>query len=310
MKLFNKTFFEENDNISINKKESRSHSNKKILAIVLSFGVAISSYMGISSIIDSEFNDILSPIGDNDFSINNGTILNVSLEEINSLNIVINDNNCSNTFFDAVCEKLNEDGIRFTTTQNNEGIENVADVVITLDQQYMAGPDTVIIAPYNNNGNNKADALSLALNTSFDEYGFFMAPIICGVSGYRETEYGVSERIPTSTEEVVHKKTSYTTISFGSLNVTPELTVSGIEGGLVRYYSYIKNFDNNSDLIYRVEHNETLDDVKLKLDDSNIKVNNNSLENQTIVNSNVKNIPEFNKFTPINLYVEKNLKTK
>lgn len=308
MKIFNTTPFEEN--LSLNKEKSNSHSNKKILIMFISGALAVTSIGAVSSLVNSKCDNLLGTLYYSDFNINNEPMINVSLEEINSLNIIINDNNCSNAFFDAVCDKLIEDGIKFTAVSNNDGIEKEADVVITLDQQYMAGPDTIIIAPYENNNKNKSDALSLALNTSFDEYGFFMAPIVCGVSGYRETEYGVSERIPTSTEENVHENTSYATISFGSLNVNPELTVSGIESGLVRFYSYIKNFNNNDDLIYRVEHNETLEDVKLKLDDSNIKGTNNVLENQTIINSNVKNIPEFNKFTPINLYRRENIKSK
>lgn len=305
MKIINKDFFEKDNKLSLNKKESKKHANKKILAIVLSFGMGLTSGLSIATL-----NDNFPLIPENDIYTEDDNRLSVSLDEINSLNIIINDNNCSNNFFNEVCNKLNEDGIKFTAVEGNEKINEEADIVITLDQQYMAGPDTVVFAPYSNNQKNNSDVLTLALNTSFDEYGFFMAPIACGVSGYRETEYGVSEKIPTSTEENVHKNTSYATISFGSLNVSSDLTVSGIEGGLVRYCSYMKREFNDCDLIYRIEHGESLDDVKEKLNIQNIKTNNVVLENQTIINPVVKDIPEFDKHTPFNLYVEKTLWSK
>jgi len=305
MKIINKDFFENENNLSLNKKESKKHSGKKIMAIVLSFGVGLTSGLSISAL-----NDNFPLIPETNLFNEEDMSLDISLDEINSMNIILNDNNCSNTFFDEVCNKLREDGIKFTSVKNNDKINEKADIVITLDQQYMAGPDTVILASYNNNQENNSDALVLALNTAFDEYGFFMAPISSGVFGYRETEYGVSERIPTSTEENVHENTSYATISFGSLNVSSELTVSGIEGALVRYCSYIKKDNNDNDLIYRVERNESLDDIKVKLNGQNIKPNTNIMENQTIINPVVKNIPEFDKHVPYSLYVEKTLWSK
>ena len=166
------------------------------------------------------------------------------------------------------------------------------------------------------NNTNNSDALALALNTGFDENGFYMEDICCGIAGYKETENGVSTRISTSTEEKVYKESSFATITFGVTNANPKLVASGIESGLARYYSYTNNYDGGYyvdsegnmipyDLIYRIESNDNLDNVKEKIKDDDIEVKPGVLENQVVINSITEDITMFNKLTPINLYVEK-----
>lgn len=234
-----------------------------------------------------------------------------SLDDINSLNIIINDNNCSNTFFKAVCSELEEDGIIFKEVKGDTNLEENS-IIITLDQQYMSGPSSIIIAPYQNNSNNDSDALALALNVELEKNGMIMGKIACGVSGYRKTEYGVSERVPTSTEEKITDDSSYVTIAFGVQSLDPKIVATSIKNSLIRYYSYVNNVDGKNylsengklvpyDLIYRIEHSENLEDVKNKLNDSNVQVSDGLLENQVIINSCVKKINEFSKDTLISL---------
>ncbi|MBQ8132235.1 MAG: hypothetical protein IJ193_07070, partial [Bacilli bacterium] len=63
-----------------------------------------------------------------------------TLDQVNSLNIVIDDNDCSDTFMADIYEKLEEDGIQFKKSRKGNNVDVNDGVVITLDQQYMAGP--------------------------------------------------------------------------------------------------------------------------------------------------------------------------
>ena len=98
--------------------------------------------------------------------------INISIEEVNSLNIIINDNDCREEFINSVCEELDKDGIKFTFTRNGENIDVDNAVVITLDQQYMAGPGTVVFAPLENERLGYSDALAIAAQKAFYEKGF------------------------------------------------------------------------------------------------------------------------------------------
>ena len=65
--------------------------------------------------------------------------LEVSISSINNLNIIINDHECSDSFFDAVCKALEEKGIAFTVSHLGNGINVDNSVVVTLDMQYSSG---------------------------------------------------------------------------------------------------------------------------------------------------------------------------
>ena len=106
--------------------------------------------------------------------------LNVSLEQINSLNIIINDSKTSENFINVVCKELDKDGIRYLFTKNSENVDVDDAVVITLDQGYSVGPSTIIIAPYENNRLGNSDALALAAKTAFYEKGFIVDEVVSG----------------------------------------------------------------------------------------------------------------------------------
>ena len=247
--------------------------------------------------------------------------INISIEEINNLYIIINDNDCREDFINAVCEELDNDGIKFTFTRNGENIDVDGAVVITLDQQYMAGPGTVVFAPLENGRLGYSDALAIAAQKAFYEKGFLIDGIACGQMGFRENEDGtVSERIPTPTEVAVgkDKNTSFVTISFGTQNTHAGLTASSIEAMLTRYYSYITSGYDYSDLIYCVEDGEDYGDIAEKLDTTGsvlFKYNGSNdesilLTGDALVNPIAGTIREFDKHVPTNLYVDKTLWSK
>lgn len=258
------------------------NGKKKMLSRKIKKGIIIAALVvGIPTLMFSskkrdEFNN--PPAGPEEFSdVVLEDPISVSLDEVNSMNIIINDNDCSDIFMENIYNKLQEDGIIFSTTKNSENI-NVDDaVVITLDQQYISGPGMVILAPYDNDRLGNSDALALAANTAFYENGFFTDGIESGKRGFKEDVTGVvMERVPSNTEEKIDntKNTSFVTICFGTDNVNTDLVASSIENMLIRYHSYINNDDIKEDLIYRDG-------------------------DKTIKNPSVKNIREFNSKVPV-----------
>ena len=247
--------------------------------------------------------------------------INVSLEQINSLNIIINDCNCSEELITNVCEELSKDGIKFSLTKNCEDMSVAEAVVITLDQQYMAGPGTAVFAPFENNLSGNSDALALAAWRAFYEKGFLVDGVSCGQIGFKENEDGtVSERIPTPTEDAIEKNKdiSFVTISFGTQNTHPGLVAAAIENMLTRFYAFEADNDKSEDLIYCVENGDSYDSVAEKIGstDSEIKEHNNTIDKfillpgETIIHPDVDFLRPFNQHVPINLYIEKTLWSK
>lgn len=234
----------------------------------------------------------------------NQSNLVVSQNSINELNIIINDCDCSDTFFEDVCSKLYDGGLRFKTTKNNSDVNHANSVVITLDQQYSSGFDTLIFAPYDNTKIGDSDSLALAMQTSFKQGGLNADKILCGKVGYRVNENGdVSEVIPTETEEAIDltHNTSFVTISFGTQNLDPEVVSQCIQNGLARYIYYLNNYDSHNDLIYRSTDGESVEMVAGYFNTSpELLIKKNKLENkialnsQAIINPNSDSIIAFN----------------
>ena len=148
--------------------------------------------------------------------------------------------------------------------ENEKNINVNGAVVISLDQQYISGPGMAVIAPYENNRNGNSDALALAVSTGFDELGFLVSDIQCGKIGYKELEDGtVVEKIPTESEEAINANndTSCVTICFGTNNTNPELVGKAIKLSLARYINYLSNENSFSDLIYRKEVGDSIENV-------------------------------------------------
>lgn len=247
--------------------------------------------------------------------------INVSLEEINSLNIIINNCNSSEVFITEVCKELSKDGIKFTFTQdcNNINIDNA--IIITLDQQYMSGLGTAVFAPLENERLGNSDALALAAKTAFYEKGFLIDRISCGQTDFMESsEHTINERVPTSTEKGIDKTldTSFVTVSFGAESVNATLTASSIEATLTRYYSYIISDHENIDLIYCAGPDETYNEISNRLNTTNsalitfnkIKNKKVALTGDAILNPKIADIRQFNQYVPTNLYIDKTLWSK
>ena len=247
--------------------------------------------------------------------------INVSLEQINSLNIVINDCNCSDEFISSVCSELQNDGIKFSLTKGCKDIDIDDSIIITLDEQYMAGPGTVVLAPFENNRLGDSDALAIVAWRAFYEKGFIVDGVSCGQMGFKENEDGtVSERVPTPTENGIgkDKSSSFVTISFGTQNTPPTLVASAIENMLTRFYSYNKDYSINEDLIYCVQKDDSYDVVSEKMGTPPEEINNYNdtidksilLPGETLVNPKIESIRPFDQHVPINLFVEKTLWSK
>lgn len=191
-------------------------------------------------------------------------VTSVPKDSLNDINIIIDDGDCSDTFFDSVCQKLEEDGLVFDISKNGSNINKDNSVVITLDQQYSSGSDTLILAANDNARLGNSDSLALAMKSALDQNGFLGNGIYCGKIGYRINENDdVSSLVPTETEEIIDDNycTSFVTISFGTENVNSEWVAKSIENGLARYTYYLNNCDEDVDLIYRANANDDIDAI-------------------------------------------------
>ncbi len=276
---------------------------------------------GVASTESSDYGDI--PMREQ-YSLSPDEIINepaqdepivVSLDEINAMNIIINDSDCMDDFINSVCEQLDSDGLRFSYTKECKNINTDDAVVITLDQQYMAGPNTAIFAPLQEGRNGNSDALTLATERAFYQNGFLVNGIACGQMGFRENADGtVSERVPTPTEEAIDEDTdaSFVTVSFGTTNNNAQLVAKAIEGSLIRYYSYMKNNQADADLIYCIKPGEDISIVQNHFGAPAVDIDMNefsnmdaaSLPGKTIINPSVKGIKEFDRYTPTSLVTE------
>ena len=236
--------------------------------------------------------------------------ISVSIDDINDMNIVINDANCMDEFINSVCQELETDGIKFTYTSDCQDISEYDGLVITLDQQYMAGPATGVFAPLDNEVMGNSDALAIACEKAFINSGILVDGIHCGQMGFRENEDGsISERVPTPTEEVMGKFTnaSYVTISLGTSNSDPIEVAHSLETALARFCSFTKNNTNNIDLIYCVEDGQGYEDVANilgcaadELDSFNRTSDEKMLlAGETLVNPLVAEIREFDETIPV-----------
>ena len=192
------------------------------------------------------------------------SIIEIPIQSFNSQSIILNDSDCSDLFFDQVCRKLREDGLFFSTTSHNEGINKDSSIVITLDQQYSSGDDSLIFAPYYNGRLGQADSLTLSMHFAFQQGGLSTNKIMPGKVGFWEDSNGHVRHIsPTETEKNidVDLDTSFVTISLGTRSNNPQLVAKCIENGLIRYAYYLDHFDIHSDLLYRTSDGESVKTV-------------------------------------------------
>ena len=241
----------------------------------------------------------------------------VNLDEVNSMNLIINDNKFSSNLFNEICEKLHDDGLSFTVVHDCEGIDVDEAVVITLDQQYLSGPGMVIFAPNDNERLGDSDALALAMESGFKENDFEVDAVNAGKIGYKESKMGgFQSRIATSTENAIgtDKNTSFVTVAFGTNNFDVRNVADSIESALARYAYYQHEKAYGEDLIYRIEGGDMMGDLQKRFDGVSSReiLDYNNLENenripmdQTLKNPNVENMIAFSDNNLISLNVNK-----
>lgn len=227
----------------------------------------------------------------------------IPVEELEKLNIIIHNNDCGDSFFQKVCDTLEEDQIPFRCVSGPLGEDIDNSTIVTLDMQYSAGSGTLIFAPVDNTRAGYSDSLALAMKAGLREGGLEHLLIVSGMTGFRQDEFGnVSHYIPTPTEEAVgdHLNTNFVTLSFGTSNIDPIKVAKGIESGLVRHKCYLDNYDTGTDLIYKSRSGE---EVTVVADYFSASVKDlctfnriksmDALEERAIVNPNVEQMAVF-----------------
>ena len=244
--------------------------------------------------------------------------IQLSLDDINRLNLVINDNECGNFFIEQICEKLIEFGVSFSFSNHENNLPLSNAVVVTLDQQYVSGPNISVIAPYYNKINSDSDTLALSMYAAFKSKGNGIDGIYCGRRGYRQSADGISTRVPTPTEDSIadNATISFVTIAFGTTNQTIEDIASCILEGLARYVVYNNNNNNNDDLIYRASSNNSLDELANYFKCTSFEISNlNNIDNlipadEAIINPTRYGSIAFNQNIPVNIQSENKIRNK
>ena len=195
--------------------------------------------------------------------------------------------------------------IAFSVTQNSEDINYDGSIIITLDQQDSSGNDTVIFGPHSNTRLGHSDALTISMKAALEKNDISVGNILCGQVGFIEDDNGkVSPTKPTSTERALDENNdaSFVTISFGTGNLETTQVSKSILEGLARYVYYVSNYDTGSDLIYRANSNDKLEEVAkyFNSDSKSLKSFNKFkddrfVDSQTVINPSVENIDAFNK---------------
>ena len=233
--------------------------------------------------------------------------INVSLADINNLNIIINDDECSDSYIEAICQQLDVLGIVYAFSKQEDNINSENSTIITLDQQYVAGPKVSIIGSYENNRGDNSDALALAMETSFRANGIASSGVFCGRRGYRQSSTDtITTRIPTPTEDTIPTDfdTSFVTISFGTDIPSAESVANVIVGGLGRYLAYI-NSRGHADLLYRAGANDSIENLAEHFGSSSFEVSNlNGISDaipcdESIINPIEYDSPIFDKNIPV-----------
>ena len=231
--------------------------------------------------------------------------ISTTIEDINNMNLILNDDDCSDTFFEGVANQLKEDGIQFTTTCDCEDINQNNATIVTLDQQYSAGPGTIIFAPYDNARVGQSDSLALSMQAAFKQNGFIVDDVMCGQVGYEQDEDGtIHTFFPTDTEKAMDEgyDSSFVTISFGTQIQNAEWVAKSIENGLARQNYHLKSDDSPTDLIYRANSGDEIDDVAnyFRTDSNKLRKFNHMsdstfTDSQTVVNPSIEEMHAFDK---------------
>ena len=233
---------------------------------------------------------------------------NSSLNEFQSNNmiqrIIINDDDCSDNFFDSVCSYLSDSGINISISKKGDDINYNNAIVITLDQQYYSGEGAVLFAPSSNYREGNSDSLVLAMGAALYSKKIPVSGILGGKRGFFNDEKGnLISTIPTNTETKIdtNYETSFVTVSFGTGHYSTDLVGEIILDCLSRFKSYLDSSSLGNDLLYFTSGNESIQDVAKYFDTSEVELKNyNNLSDSSnipqgtiIINPVVKTINDF-----------------
>lgn len=171
----------------------------------------------------------------------------VSIDDINELNLIFNDNDCGNAFFNEFCETLKRQGLQFTTSKQNDNLMYDNATVVTLDQQMIAGESVAFIGPCQAGTANHSEALLKSMQMTFHQRGWdtdSLAGVMQYVPYNDEEIYNV---VPSKTESSVLPDTTYITVSFGTMpeGFKVEKVAEDTLLSLARYRHYLEYDSEN-----------------------------------------------------------------
>lgn len=170
--------------------------------------------------------------------------IEVASDDINDLNLIINDNDCGNAFFEDVCDSLEEQGIKFEISRQNDNLKHEDATIITLDQQMVSGEGVTLIGPQQDGTANHSEALLKAAQVTFHQRAWDTNSI-AGIATYKTDENGeiVYTTVPSPTEQDVLDDSAYITFAFGTMKegFTPEKVAEDLVLSLGRYHYFLEN---------------------------------------------------------------------
>lgn len=179
----------------------------------------------------------------------------VSIDDINDLNLIFNDNDCGNAFFSEVCESLKDKGLQFTTSKQNDNLIYENATVITLDQQMIAGEGVAFIGPCQAGTANHSEALLKSMQMTFHQRGWD-TDSLAGVMQYVPyNEEEIYNAVPSDTENAVLPDSAYITVSFGTMpeGFEVEKVAEDTLLSLARYQHYLEYDSKNVTVVENPE---------------------------------------------------------
>ena len=205
---------------------------KIVNGVILTFTtLGVAAAFGHFSSKEDDSADLISP-----------TTMNVSIDDINQLGVILNDNDCGNSFFKNICSSLEEQGLEFEISDHNDNIQYDNATVITLDQQLSYGEETFLIGPCQDGTASKSEALLKATQVTLANRGWDTQSL-AGLQKYAtgadsDTVY---TKVPSPTEENTPESSSQITIAIGTGGsiFSSEKIAEDVILSLARYQNYL-----------------------------------------------------------------------
>ena len=225
-----------NDNIKLKKKIG------KIVTLGVLSGVIIANGQNDSSKVNIDLDNMVSD-----------STLEVSIDDINdSLNLIINDNDCGNAFFENFCQSLENQGVEFLTSRANDNLDYENSTVITLDQQMVTGEGIALVGPQKDGTANHSEALLMSMLVTLHNDGWD-ANAIAGISQYQSLDNGdvIYTTVPSPTEQMATKSDAQITVAIGTMptDATTEKLAKDVTVALGRYSHYLMNDAKDVEII-------------------------------------------------------------